>query len=179
MPVAFTPVKLQAAGMQRMIGQYQPCALFFSEPALNQGKIQIWITAVNFVAHDRMAKVREVNTDLMFAPGAGNDPQQGEVLAIADKSLFDPKFGLRRRAVRADAIFDGDHAGFILAQWRINHPLLRRDMAVNDGKIFLLHRTSFPDFSQFTRRLLTFGDDHQAGRFTIKTIDQTRLKFCL
>lgn len=85
-----------------------------------------------------MAKVREVDANLMLAAGAGFDTEQrkthltpalsphptggeGELLTITlcnrtIKSSLDPKFRLRKRAVGAHAIFDGDGAGLILAQ---------------------------------------------------------------
>ena len=43
---------------------------------LDQREIQIRIAAIEFVADDGMAEVREVNADLMFASGAGKYPQK-------------------------------------------------------------------------------------------------------
>jgi hypothetical protein len=64
--------------VERVIFKNQFRALFRREAILNQREIQTLVTAVKFVADDGMAEVREVDPDLMFAPGAGNDSEQGK-----------------------------------------------------------------------------------------------------
>ena len=46
MPVAFPPLKLEASSVQRVTRQDEPDALFFCQPVLNQGEIQIFIPTV-------------------------------------------------------------------------------------------------------------------------------------
>ena len=63
--------------------------------------------------------------------------------------LFDPKFRLRRRAVGADAIFDGDAAVLVLAERRVNQAVILAHMAVDDGEIFFFNGAAFQNFSKF------------------------------
>ena len=44
----------------------------------HQRQVQVLVAAVEFVAHYGMAQVREVDSDLVFAPGVGNDAEEGE-----------------------------------------------------------------------------------------------------
>src|SRR5271156_4125237 len=116
-----------------------------------------------------MAEVREVNADLVFAAGARDDAQKGKThltpslsphptggegerfAAVLDnrpvKSALNEKFGLRRRAIGADAILDGDDAALIFAERRINQTMIFADVAVDDGKIFFLDGAAFENFS--------------------------------
>lgn len=92
------------------------------------------------------------------------------------ESCFHPEFCLGDGAVGADAIFYGDNAVFILTQRRINRPLLRHDLTVNDGEIFFFKRAAFQNFSQFARDQRIFcHDDHAAG-FTVETVDQVGMR---
>ena len=61
------PLKLDAAGMQGVMGQDEPGALLIGQTFFHEGEVQIRVTAVQFVAHDGMADVREVDADLVFA----------------------------------------------------------------------------------------------------------------
>ncbi len=83
------------------------------------------------------------------------------------KSFFDPEFGLRRCAIGADAVFDGDAATFILAERRVNDPLLRSNMAVDDGEIFLGDGAGFPDFAEFASGDGIFRQQNNAAGFAI------------
>lgn len=60
----------------------------------------------------------------------------------------------------------------VLAQRRVNRPLLRRDVTVDDGEVFFFNSAIFPDFAQLTSRLGIFcHDDHAAG-LAVKAVDQ-------
>jgi len=58
--------------------EYQLRALRAGQTVLDKREIQILVAAVKLVADDGVADVREVDADLMFAPGAENDSQQGK-----------------------------------------------------------------------------------------------------
>src|ERR1035441_8378518 len=122
-----------------------------------------------------MAEVRQMDAKLMLAPGMWNQTQKGKSCGCARKSSFHENFRLRRCAVGADAVFDGHDAGFVLAERRVNDPLLRRDVAVNDGAVFFLHGARFPDFPQLARCRGIFGDDDEAGSFAVEAMNQIRL----
>ena len=77
--------------------------------------------------------------------------------------MLDPKFRLRRRAVGADAIFDGDPAGLVFAERRVNEAVIFAHMAVDDGEIFLFDGAAFQNFPKFARDDGIFGDDDDAA----------------
>jgi hypothetical protein len=159
-----------------MIFQNQFCTLLFCQPIFNERQIQIFIAAVKLVADNWMAEVREMDSDLVFAPGARDDLQQGKFSHATRKCSFDEKFRLRRRAVGTHAIFDRHAAGFIFAQRCVNQAVIFAQMAVDDGQIFFFNRAAFENFSQFARDLGIFRNyDHAAG-FAVKAIDQMRLR---
>ncbi len=56
----------------------QSGALRGSEPSFNEGQITILVTAVNFVADNRMAEVGEVDAELVLAAGARQQTEQGK-----------------------------------------------------------------------------------------------------
>jgi hypothetical protein len=122
-----------------------------------------------------MTQVREMDADLMLAAGAGNEAQQRETFPVARKFLFNPKFRLRKRAIEAHAVLDGDAACFILAKWRVNDPLLRRHMAVDNGDVFFFNGAAFQNFSQFAGDFGIFGDNDHAAGFTVEAVDEVWL----
>ena len=62
--------------MQGVIFEDQPGTLLVREALLHQSEIQVFVSAVEFVAHDGVAKVCKVDADLMFASGAGHDAEE-------------------------------------------------------------------------------------------------------
>jgi hypothetical protein len=162
--------------MQRVVFKNQCGALRIRQTTLDQGQIQILVAAVEFVADNRMANVRKVDAYLMFAAGARFDAEQSEIFHNARKFSFDPEFRLRQRAIRTHAIFDRNATGFISSQWRINDPLLRRDMAVDNGQIFLFDGAAFENFSHLARDFGIFCDDDHTAGFAVKPIHQMRLR---
>jgi len=70
----FAPGEAQPAGVQGVVGQEEAGALGVGEPAFDQGQIQVGVAAVEFVAHDGVAQVREMDADLMFAAGQREQP---------------------------------------------------------------------------------------------------------
>jgi hypothetical protein len=146
---------------------------------LGEGEVAVFIAAVEFIAGDGMAKVSEVDADLMFAASAGKNPQKrkwkmegGRWRHLVNESLFDKEFGLGGRAVGTDAIFDGDNAALILAQGRINDAMVFTHMAVDDGEIFFLEKAVFKGFSEFTGGRGIFGNENNATGFAIEAVDQ-------
>jgi len=88
------------------------------------------------------------------------------------EAAFDPKFRLGGRAAGTHAVFDGDLALLILAEWRVNQAVVVADVAVDDGEIVFLDGAGFPDFSEFAGDFGIFGDDDDAAGFPVEAIDQ-------
>jgi hypothetical protein len=64
------PGETQGAGVEGVVLQDEPGALLGGKALLDEGEIQVIVAAVDFVADDGVAKMREMNADLMFAAGA-------------------------------------------------------------------------------------------------------------
>ena len=64
--------------MERVVFKNQSGTLPSSKALLNEREIQIHVATIEFVAHDRMAEVREVDADLMLAARARPDAEEGE-----------------------------------------------------------------------------------------------------
>ena len=141
---------------------------------LDEVEVKVFVASVNFVADNRVAKVSEVNPDLMFASGAEPNAQQREIAFFVCETTFDPKLSLCRSAVGSNAIFDRNRALFILAERRVYQFTLFAHMAVNDGQINFFDFAILPDSAQFTRRVVLFRDDYETAGFAIQSIDQMR-----
>ena len=89
-----------------------------------------------------------------------------------DKSFLHEKFGLGGCAVGADAIFDGDGAGFVFAERGVNQSMVFADVTVDDGNVFLEDGARFPDFAEFTSNDGIFGDEDEAGSFAVEAVDE-------
>ena len=184
--------------MERLVLKNQDGSLFRGQAVLDERQIHILIAAIKLVADDRMADVREMDADLVFATGMRTQAQkrkahltlalsprptggEGELFARPlhnwpGKTPPDEKFRLRRRAIGADAIFDGDDAAFIPAERRVNRPLLYRDMAVNNGQIFFLNGAAFDDFSELAGGFRIFCNQDNAAGFAVEPVDQMGLR---
>src|ERR1035437_3155036 len=77
-PLLSVPHKAHLARVQRVVRQDQPPPLLWCQTVLDHGEVQILVTAIQFVAHDRVANVRQVNPYLVFAPRLWPHEQQGE-----------------------------------------------------------------------------------------------------
>ena len=114
------PGKPDGNGVERVVLKNQPGPLRFGQALFHQGEIQIFIAAVKLVADDRMTEMREMDAKLVLATGKRLEPDQserrgrreggGRLRQFADETAFDPKFRLRGRSVRTDAVLDGDDA---------------------------------------------------------------------
>ena len=64
--------------MEGVVGKNQLRSLRFRQPVFDERQITILVAAINFVADNRMAEVREVDANLVFAAGAGDEAQKRE-----------------------------------------------------------------------------------------------------
>ena len=87
------------------------------------------------------------------------------------ESFLHEKFRLRRRAIGADAVFDGNDAGNILAERRVNNPLLCGDVTVDNGEVFFYDTARLPDFTELAGGGGIFGEQHDAAGFAVQAVD--------
>src|SRR6266513_3105624 len=98
-PFLFAPTEPDSARVKRLILQNQSTTLLLGLTAHREVQIKVFVTAVEFVADDRMADFGEVNANLMLPPGARRDAQQCIGVLQTPEAALHPEFGLRRRAV--------------------------------------------------------------------------------
>ena len=72
------PNEADGAGVKRLVRQDEPGKLLRRQAVFDQRHIYILVAAVQFIADDGMAEVGEVDADLMFAAGAGDEAKQAE-----------------------------------------------------------------------------------------------------
>ncbi len=72
------PVKLQPSGVQGVVRQDEPGALRVGEPVFHERQIEVFVAAIYLIAHNRIAEVREVDADLVFAAGQRAEAEQGK-----------------------------------------------------------------------------------------------------
>jgi len=187
------PNETNGAGVQGVMRQNEPGALFPGQAIFDQCQIQILVAAVNFIADDGVAKMGEMNADLMFAAGAGNYPQErkwkmedGRWIGSSSfspfvpefrwpgtiKTALDPELGLGGRAVGANAVLDGDAAALIPAERGFNQAVAVAHVPADDGQVFLLDGAAFKDFPEFTGGLGIFGDEDDAAGFAVEAVNQ-------
>ena len=56
-----------------MVWQDKPPALLIGQPPFDEGKVKVFIAAIQFVAHQAMGQMGQVNADLMLASGTGQE----------------------------------------------------------------------------------------------------------
>src|SRR5438093_502644 len=120
LPLDVAPEITHETGVQRLVRQNQSPALLLRKPALGEIQVKVLVAAVEFVADDRMARMRQVDSYLVLAPGARRHQQQRKLSLRTRESALHAELRLRRRAVRAHAVFDR-HATFLVpAQGRVD-----------------------------------------------------------
>ena len=76
------------------------------------------------------------------------------------------------RAIGTHAVLDGNNAALVLAERHVNQAVAVAHVAVNDGEVFLLDGTGFPDFSKLAGDFGIFGDDDDAAGFPVEAVDE-------
>lgn len=118
------------------------------------------------VAHDRMAQILCVNTDLVFAPRFQVEVHQGIVL-VADEHLIvgDGEFA---PIVGGTGI---GHEGLVVFEPRLHGALSRFEAAFQDGHIAAVIDFLFPVLFERHRYFFVFGKEHQARGVAVESVD--------
>jgi hypothetical protein len=155
------------------VGRENECGpLFGAKAAFYQRQIGILVTAINLVADDRVARMRQMNADLVFAAGVWLDAEQAEGCAAVTEAVYHLEAGLCRSTVSAHTVPDRDAAAFVLAQGCIDRAASRIDVTMHDGEILLADPALCPEPAQFTRGCIGFGHQDQATGFAVQTVDE-------
>src|SRR5436190_21609190 len=104
LPVLPAPGKRDRLRVKRMIRQEQRGALLIAQAAFHEVQVTLLIAAVKLVAHNGMAEVREVDADLMLAPGERAHGEERKFAMVAVEGLHDLELGAGRCPIGTDAI---------------------------------------------------------------------------
>ena len=70
------PIKPQLCCVERVVGEEEFLALGVGQAPLHEVEVERFVAAVKLVAHNGMAQMRQVNANLMFAPGQWAEAEQ-------------------------------------------------------------------------------------------------------
>lgn len=175
MPVSPVPGKRERLRVKGVIRQEQRGALLIAQAAFHEVQVMVLIAAVELVAHDGMAEVREVDANLVLASGERVNGEKRELALVATEGLQNLELGAGKCAVIADAVLDRHRALFVPAQRRFDVTCLRRHRTVDYGEILFANGAAFPKPTQFERGVRKLGHHHQSTGFAIQTVDEVRL----
>ena len=144
------------------------------ELAFDEGEVEVFVGAVEFVADDGMAEVGEVDADLVFASGAGEGLEEGEGFSGAVEAAEDFEVGLGGGAIGAHGVFDGDLAVVILTQGKVGEVLVPGGVAMDDGEVFFADGAALPDAAKVAGGGIGFGDEDEAAGFAVEAVDEVR-----
>ncbi len=183
--------------MQRVIWQNELRPLRGSEPIFHQRHVQVLVTTIELVAHDRMTDVCKVNAYLVLPAGMGNNAKHGKLPRyraddwplrlgtllnflfrfrfLGFQPLLDPVLRQRRYPIGADTVFDRDRAPFVFSERGVNETVRIRHVSVDQSDVLLLNFPLLPQASQSSGRLGVFCDDGDAAGLTVQTIHQLRM----
>src|SRR3954469_16329693 len=95
-----------------------------------------------------MTNMAKVNTDLVLATGAEENPDQRKLFAGAFEAIQDGDMGFSLGSIRNHFIFYGDEAFSVGPKGRIDDNLLGLDVAMDNRKIFFFHGAGLPELTQ-------------------------------
>src|SRR5437764_6863044 len=136
-----------------------------------------------------MANVRKMNSDLVFAPGMGNYPEQREAWVDRGRRManrarfsgtsrvqrifegsFDDKVGSSFEAVGAHAIFDRHNTCLVFAQTGCDGACWLVHPAMNNRQVLFGDLTGFPESTGGAGSRVFFRDKHHATGFAVQAI---------
>ena len=79
-------------------------------------------------------------------------------------------------SIHSHAVFNRHPALFVLAQRRLNDPVLLKHLPMHDGQVVLLNLPVFPDPTQLARCLGVFGHERDAAGLAVQPVHQLRVR---
>jgi hypothetical protein len=158
-------------GVERVERKDQLPTLDIGEPVLDQGEVAVFVEAVEFVADDGMAEVGEVESELVFASGDGEELEPGEGSFGTLEEVEHLEMGGCRGAIGSDGGLDGDGAGRMGTEGGVDGAGVGGDGAMDEGPIFLEDLAVFPGAAGGAGGCGIFGDEDQAAGFAVESVD--------
>ena len=172
------PVKCHLCGVEGVAWEKETGCEGRCPAGADELKVALWGGAVDFVADYRMARVGEVDPDLMGAPGEGFGRDQCKLSLRPPDPREHAKPGLRARSPGVDSALQVDGRLSNLAEAedrgidfeRVLHRPAGGDGEVGLGDFSLLHGEACESCGEGG-----FGYEHNPAGFAVETVDQRRL----
>ncbi len=111
--------------------------LSFREVSDHEIEVDPLVASIEFVAHDRVAEVRQVDADLVLTTGVQPNSDPGiNLLPTHEVTLAAPP-SPSGRTIRTDAVLDSHRTGHLASQRSIDGPLTQRHPTTNQGDVLL------------------------------------------
>lgn len=130
--------------MQGLTGKQKTLPLHWTQAPLDERQVSIGICAVEFVAHQRMTQVSEVNADLMLPSGVEAEADHGKPALRTVENVFPPPPGPGGRPVQTHPIPDSNLAPFVLPQWLLTDSMAGDRHSVDEGAVLFGDQSEFP-----------------------------------
>jgi len=121
-----------------------------------------------------MATPSQVDSDLMFATGAGADFENGEGAGVASEPSLDPELSLGRGAIWPDLVLDGHGTILRFAKRGIDQAVIFLHRSVHEGEILFFDGVALPEVTDFASGVGLLAHQNDTAGFAIQTVDQLR-----
>ncbi len=161
-----------------MTGEQETLREFGRPAGLDELQIAALIRTIDFVTHDGMPRVREVDADLVHAAGLGECADDAEFAAVAGgefHAFLDFEARDRSDAIRVHGLFEIDFRvpDIALPEDRsIDRPFVLRRPAPDDRQVFLSDTPAFHLHAEESCRLIGLGDESEPAGFAIEPVDE-------
>lgn len=129
-------------------------------------------SVVSRVGDDRVIDVRQVDSDLVSAPGFDFDIQQSEFFQPLGDSV-------KRRSVPPNARWANSHSDAVArisANWCFYTAFVGFQHSINQSRVNFANLARLKLFSQMQMSVVGFGYDNQAGRADVQAMNYARAR---
>lgn len=148
-----------------------------SPAGFDELEVAVFVGPVDFVAHDGVSRVCEVDSDLVHAPCARGRLDEGKAVGgggLRAESGERLKGGKSSAALGMDALFEPDFGGdpgALAQEWRVNHPLVVCGPAEDNGEVTLADGVRLHLAAEGARGISARCHQSQAAGFPVEAVD--------
>jgi hypothetical protein len=162
--------------MEGMKGDLKKPPLSLREVSDHEIEVDPLVASIEFVTHDRVAEVRQVDADLVLTTGVQPNSDPGiDLLPALEVPLAAPT-GPGGSPIGSNTVLDGHRTGHLAPQRGIDGPVTQRHSATNQGDVLLGDQTRRPQRAQLRPSFVRFGEDHDPARLPVEAVDHVGFK---
>lgn len=161
--------------MQRVAWKFQAPGQFRGPARPDETQIEIFVRAVDFIAHERMPQRRGMNANLVHATRPRSRRKQRKFFAVAREPIQNRKLRLRRRTFRMNRLLQPDPEGSArsFAQNRgVDFMLFPIWPAGHDGPIFLFYFTPLELPGKMPGCRCRRGNQKETAGFAVESVNE-------